>query len=92
MSKIPSVRRYYLGKRRQSFERDNPITTQWHGKQNGEPGVALPSDFPFLVLLAAAFYTTVEDLTGADTAELRQYVGLSERDATAVLTALTPLL
>ena len=92
MAKLKSVRRVYLGKRRQAFERDSPITTQWHGKQGEEPGTALPSDFPFLALLAAGFYTTVEDLDGADTDELRLYVGLSLRDATAVLTALTPLL
>ncbi len=92
MAELRSVRRYYLGKRRQTFERDREITAVWHSKQDEEPGVALPSDFPFLVQLAAGFYTTIEDLDGADVEELRVFAGLSLRDATAVFTALTPLL
>ena len=61
-------------------------------KQDSEPGTALPAGFPFSTKLAAAFYTTVEDIDGANNEELRDEAGLTEREATAVLTALQPLL
>lgn len=89
---LKTARRYYLGKRRQSAERDDDMTTQWHAKQDGEPGTALPATFPFLVQLATGFYTTVEDLDGAPNTELRDFAGLTLREADAVLEALTPLL
>lgn len=89
---LGSARRYYLGKRRQTFERSEDITTQWHAKQDAEPGVALPSAFPFRVQLVAAFYSTVEDLDGANSTELRNFAGLTLREADAVFVALKPLL
>lgn len=89
---LKTVRRYYLGKRRQTFERDEDITTQWHAKQDAEPGTSLPSGFPLRAQLAAGFYTTVEDLDGASSTELRNFAGLTLREADAVITALQPLL
>ena len=89
---IKTARRYYLGKRQQSLERDLDIEAQWHAKQDGEPGAALPATFPFLVQLATGGYTKVEDLDGADNTELRNFAGLTLREADAVLAALAPLL
>ncbi len=89
-------RRYYLHKRKYTLARDLDITTQWHGKQNGEPGTALPADFPSLAKLKLAFYTMVEDLDGADNIELEDPIslggGLTAGEAAAVLVALAPLL
>ena len=63
----------------------------WIGKQAAEPGVALPSTFPFLSQLAAVGYTAREDLDGADVRELTRNAGLSKRDAEAVLAAFAAL-
>ena len=52
---------------------------------------ALPLTFPLLSQLSAAHYTTVEDLTGADVAELRRRVQLKTSEAQAVLKALADL-
>ena len=71
-----------------TLERDEPITAQWHAKQNAEPGLDLRSDFPFRARLVAAFYTTLQDLDGATAAELQTFVGLSARDSLVVFAAL----
>ncbi len=96
MAMYKTPRRYYLHKRKYTLARGDDITTQWHSKQNEEPGTALPSTFPSLAKLATAFYTKVEDLDGADASELTDTVangaGLTDREATAVLAALQPLL
>ncbi len=89
-STIERARRYYLLKRRAALDREESIEAQWHAKQDGEPGTALPATFPFLSLLGT-FYANVEDLDGADVAELRSF-GLSEKQACAVLSAVLPLI
>lgn len=85
---LKSARRYCLGKRRQTFERNEDITTQWHAKQDAEPGIDLASDFPFRAQLVAAFYSTLQDLDGATAAELKKFAGVSTRDSVAVFAAL----
>lgn len=96
MAQFKSVRRYYLHKRKYTLAQELDITSQWHSKQNEEPGTALPSTFPALTKLAIAFYTTVEDLDGADATELTASVsrgaGLTRQESSAVLAALQPLL
>ena len=89
-STIPTPRRYYLLKRRATLDREESITSQWHAKQDEEPGTALPASFPFLSLLGT-FYTTVEDLDGASERELVSF-GLTRREATSVLCAVLPLI
>lgn len=63
----------------------------WQGKQEGEPGTALPTTFPSRDALVAAGYSTKEDLDGAHAVELEKTVGLSKRDAQAVLKALAAI-
>jgi hypothetical protein len=75
-----------LALRRQCLEED-----VWVNKQEAEPGVLLPATFPSLSVLSTAGYTTVEDLDGADTHELRRATGMSQRQAEAVLAALAAL-
>ncbi len=89
-STIERARRYYLLKRRAALSREESIEAQWHANQDEEPGTALPASFPFLSLLGT-FYTTVEDLDGAGVEELRS-LGLTEKQACAVLLAVEPLI
>lgn len=62
----------------------------WRAKQEAEPGAPLPSDFPYAERLAAAGYTTQEDLDGADEEELR-CLGFQVREAQRILAALAAL-
>ncbi len=87
---INSHRRYCLLKRLVTQSRDESITAQWRAKQEEVAGTALPSSFPNLSLLGT-FYTTVEDLNGADVAELRD-LGLTKKQAEAVIAAAAPLI
>jgi hypothetical protein len=89
-STITTARRYYLLKA-QATDRDGGFASTWWGKQEGEPGVALPTGFPSKAALAAAHYTTVEDLTGAGPNELAREACLTTKQAEAVLTALAAL-
>ena len=90
LTSINSPRRYYLLKRQVASLRDESIEAQWHAKQIEVVGTVLPSAFPFLSLLGT-FYTTVEDLNGANVEELRDF-GLSRREAEAVIAAVEPLI
>lgn len=85
---IGSPRRYYLAKR-QAARRDErkALELAWQAKQEAEPGVELAETYPAREALAAAGYTTTEDLDGADVDELRA-AGLSTKDAEAALAAL----
>jgi hypothetical protein len=86
------LRRFYLMKRQAANLRtDYEIASVWQGKQEAEPGTALLASFPSYTALVAAGYTTKEDLEGADVIELYNYVGLSQRDAEAVLAAFAKL-
>lgn len=82
-------RRFYLLKRLAARERRDPLEETWLAKQLIEEGEPLRGDFPFRAQLVAAGYHTVEDLTGADVAELWKHANLLGRDAQAVLAALT---
>ena len=93
VSTLKRPRRVYLHKRLiAGRRRDRAIESVWRAKQEAETGTALPATFPSLVKLTAIGYTTEEDLDGADTNELRRDVGLTQREADAVLLALAPLL
>jgi len=66
---------------------DYSIASVWQHKQEAEPGTPLAATFPFYDQLVEAWFTTKEDLEGADARELAFFVGLSQRDAEAVLAA-----
>ena len=92
MSDHPTNRRYCLMKRQNAYVLgDYAIASFWQHKQEAEPGTPLAATFPFYELLAAAWYTTKEDLEGADARELSYFAGLSQRDAEAVLAAYATL-
>jgi len=85
------ARRVYLLKRQESKRQFEGLASVWQEKQEREPGQPLPGSFPSLTKLAAAGYTTIEDLDGADEIELRR-VGFTRSEASAVLSALAKLL
>lgn len=85
---LGSPRRYYLSKRRAAHEMgDLALAGAWQAKQEAQPGTPLTDDFPGRVALAAAGYTTTEDLTGASIDELLRG-GVSLSDAAAAIAAL----
>lgn len=91
-SPFQTVRRYYLKNRvlaRQAGE--FAISSVWHANQEEQPGTALPVGFPSLTALAAAGYTTAQDLEGADAAELVEWACISNSAARAVLAAYAAL-
>ena len=91
-SKVNTARRYYLLKAQAAaFVCDTGLELIWRAKQQGEPAVALPSDFPSRAALAAAHYTTVEDLTGAGTDELVKEARITTKQAESVIAALAAL-
>lgn len=88
MSSVNSARRYYLLKRLASRDLGDGHEGTWRSKQEGAPGAALPPTFPCITRLAAAGYSTREDLTGAAADELMKRAGLTRREANAALAAL----
>lgn len=94
MSILKRPRRYYLRKAQELVARggdDEAVGLAYFAKQAAQSGAPLPLAFPFRQRLAAAHYTTVEDLDGADEPELMKFVQLSGKQARQVLTALTAL-
>ena len=93
MAEFISHRRFYLSKRIAAREcGDLALSALWQGKQELEPGgVALPADFPSQAALAPVGYVAQEDLVGADECELVEWVGLTAREARAVLAAAAAL-
>lgn len=88
MGDVNSARRFYLLKA-QWLEGDitsKSLQQVWWGKQEGQPGTAFPTDFPFQAELIAAHYKALEDLDGADQEELINQ-GLTFFQAKAVLAA-----
>lgn len=86
-----SRRRYYLFERRAAVTREDlAIADMWQLKQQEEGGVELPSDFPYLARLNALFYSTREDVDGADECEFTE-LGFTTREAQAILTAFSAL-
>lgn len=89
MGDVNNQRRYYLLRANYygPFFEEGIWQQVWWGKQDLVAGAALSATVPFQVELAAAHYTTVEDLTGADRSELMT-AGLTFLQATAVLESL----
>lgn len=85
---IPTARRFYLLLRRNAW--DEGIAAVWRAKQEAQPGTVLPDPFPARASLAAAGYTTVEDLAGATEDELIN-AGLSTHEARTALKAISTL-
>jgi hypothetical protein len=89
MSQINVPRRHYLLRRIEEMQLgEAALAGTWRWKQEQQPGTPLAAGFPFLTELSAVGYTMVEDLNGADVAELRRTVGLQTRDAQEVFAAL----
>lgn len=91
MAEFKSTRRYYLLKRIAAKAEGEATEGVWRHKQEQESGTALPANFPLKATLAAAGYSTEEDLDGADAAELTKNTGLSTQQANAVLAAVEDL-
>jgi hypothetical protein len=84
---LNNLRRFYLHKRLWASQLDDDWQRIWQGKQEAIPGTALAATFPHKTTLAACGYTTTEDLTGADEAELIR-VGFTPLQAEQILAAL----
>lgn len=85
---VPNYRRYCLLKRQAAAEvGQTAIAAAWQAKQEAVSATSLPSTFPLLSRLAAAFYTTVEDLDGATVSELSDAGCFSIREAEQVIAA-----
>ncbi len=90
---VTSFRRYCLLKRQLATQLEQTaIASLWQAKQEAEAGSDLPATFPLRARLAAAFYTTVEDLDGATVGELADEGCFTTREAEQVLAAAQELL
>ena len=90
---ILSARRYFLRKSQELDLQWLPsLAGAYRAKQAAMPGAPLPATFPMRTKLAAARYTTQEDLRGAELTELIKFVGLNWKDAQTVLSAIAVLL
>lgn len=88
MADIRVPRRHYLNKRYAALLYDDVEQANiWQAKQEAEPGTTLGGSFPLKSTLAPLGYTTIEDLQGADEAELMR-AGLTKAQAAEVLAAL----
>ncbi len=89
-SEVRSQRRYYLLKAQYNATtaEDYVFAQGFWAKQNALPGTPLPSTLPALTKLAAAHYTMIEDVRGADVDELVEQAGLTRSEAQAVLAAI----
>jgi hypothetical protein len=93
VSDINKARRYYLLERHAADAvGDYTLAAVWHSKQESEPGTSLPADFPSRAALVAQGYSTVEDVHGADEAELSRTVALNARQASTVIAAVEALI
>lgn len=70
---------------------DRGLSLAFLGKQQDIVATALPDGFPHREALAAANYTAVDDLDGADVAELVRRARLLTTQAEAVLRAFDAL-
>lgn len=88
MAEINNPRRYCLLKARyHDLTAELGLRDGFYGKQESIAGTPLPLTVPHQDKLTAAHYKAVEDLTGADVAELVAQ-GLTNGEATAVLKSL----
>jgi hypothetical protein len=85
VGEVNCPRRYYLLKAYASRLAKDGLEQVWRAKQEALPGTPLATETPSRARLVAAGYTTIEDLTGADVAELQRNAGLSHREALWVL-------
>lgn len=91
-SPFATLRRIYLKNRKVTAEAgDLAISGLWQSRQEEQPGVALPTDFPFRADLVAAGYTTAEDLEGADADELVEWACVDNSAAKAIVAAYAAL-
>lgn len=91
-TEFKTKRRFFCLKRIAARADGDPLEGAWRHHQEQESGTALAATFPSRAALAAAGYSTQEDLDGADAAELRKNAGLSTQQAAAVLAGLAKLL
>lgn len=68
------------------------LSAFWRHKQETADGTPLPDGFPAKELLEAAQYEALEDIDGADVAELRLRANLQPSTAQAVIAAATAAL
>lgn len=86
---VTSPRRYFMLKARANDAIGQPIVAAvFRAKALEIVSIALPITYPMRTELIAAHYSTLDDLDGADVAELKAYVGLSTSQATAVIAAI----
>jgi len=89
---INTARRYFLRKSQELDRQWLPsLAGAYRAKQVATPGTPLPAAFPLRQKLAAARYTTIEDLRGATLNELMVFVPVNRRDAQMVLDAIAAL-
>jgi hypothetical protein len=87
MSEVRRPRRYYLLKRLALAARgEYEQSLVFKAKQEFEPGTSLPVGFPHSAALVLAGYAALEDIDGADSAEL-QRAGFDESSALRILIA-----
>jgi hypothetical protein len=89
---VTPARRYYLLKRLAARHAEDLLETHWRAEQLAQPGTALPAGFPSKAKLEAVGYVAAEDLDGAECQELRDEVGLNERQAQSAIDAAAALL
>lgn len=92
MASTVHPRRYYLLKRLAAKHLGESLELSWKALQEALPGTPLPNGFPSKAALEAVGYTAAEDLDDAGTDELREEVGLNERQAQAAIDAAAALL
>jgi hypothetical protein len=68
-------------------EGNSELESLWRYKQENIPSTPLPLNFPYRSELAAAGYTTMMDLDGADVPELRAVGKLRRLEAESVVEA-----
>jgi hypothetical protein len=90
VAEVNGHRRYAFLKMRAAEAALSPVAMAWDGIRRGEPGTAFPTTMPARGELLAAGYLVVEEVDGADEAELTN-AGLSPQQAAAVLAAVESL-
>lgn len=85
---VKRYRRYLLMKRagHRALEPDGVLHLVFQSKQEDQLGEPLPAGFILTAQLAAAGYTTVDDIDGATVSELCG-AGFSKSEAAAILSA-----
>lgn len=85
-------RRYFLRKYQKRVRDDTElgIASLYLAKQGLLEGQTYPDYIPYQEKLAAAHYTTLDDIVGADADELVEEAGLTRKEANAVIEIITP--